>query len=248
MKLTIKGKLILVAALAVAGVGVLANSTQVNAGNKNPVREGKSCLVKWHHETDRAANFTTNGNLQTVKFEVMPKEGKETCNEQISFVSFQLPNGKIKPYLSQVMYDHVTKTYRPGVYTATVKLPTSATNTICRYQTDLVFGTHELTPGSDKLYGAERMIIANVDKCPEPAPGEIQVCDLTTKKAITIKETDFDAAKHSKDMSKCAEVLGAPTTLPSTGPAETIASMFGLGSLAAATTYYVRSRKNRILG
>lgn len=32
---------------------------------------------------------------------------------------------------------------------------------------------------------------------------KITVCELSTKKIITINEKDFDAAKHSKDLSKC---------------------------------------------
>ena len=40
----------------------------------------------------------------------------------------------------------------------------------------------------------------------------------------------------------------APAVIPSTGPASTALSMLGLGSLAAAATYYVRSRRANILG
>lgn len=36
-------------------------------------------------------------------------------------------------------------------------------------------------------------------------PNKIQVCELATKTIITIDEKDFDATKHSKDLSKCAE-------------------------------------------
>ncbi|MEO5499271.1 MAG: hypothetical protein ABIR46_02115 [Candidatus Saccharimonadales bacterium] len=82
-------------------------------------------------------------------------------------------------------------------------------------------------------------------------PGKIQVCELATKKVITISETDFDASKHDKDLNKCAVVAGVttptPTVIASTGPASTALTMLGLGSLAAAGTYYVRSRRN-ILG
>jgi hypothetical protein len=40
----------------------------------------------------------------------------------------------------------------------------------------------------------------------------------------------------------------APAVIASTGPASTALSMLGLGSLAAAVTYYVRSRRANILG
>jgi uncharacterized repeat protein (TIGR01451 family) len=41
----------------------------------------------------------------------------------------------------------------------------------------------------------------------EPVVKDIQVCELATKKIITIKETDFDAAKHSKNLDDCKEVV-----------------------------------------
>ena len=44
--------------------------------------------------------------------------------------------------------------------------------------------------------------------CEEPK--KIEVCDLTTKKIITIDEKDFDSAKHSKNLNDCKE---APVTI-----------------------------------
>jgi hypothetical protein len=37
----------------------------------------------------------------------------------------------------------------------------------------------------------------------ETPPKNITVCELATKKIVTIKETDFDAAKHSKNLNDC---------------------------------------------
>lgn len=48
--------------------------------------------------------------------------------------------------------------------------------------------------------------------CPE-VPKKITVCELATKKIITIDEKDFDASKHSKDLSKCKEVPPAKITV-----------------------------------
>lgn len=47
---------------------------------------------------------------------------------------------------------------------------------------------------------------------PEPTPEKppvknIKVCDLTTKEVITIKEDNFDADKHSKDLADCDEEI-----------------------------------------
>lgn len=39
-----------------------------------------------------------------------------------------------------------------------------------------------------------------------PAENDIKVCELATKKLITIKESQFDANKHSKDFADCNEV------------------------------------------
>lgn len=80
-------------------------------------------------------------------------------------------------------------------------------------------------------------------------PKNIQVCDLNTKKVITIKESDFDSKKHSKDLNDCGVVLSedTPTVIASTGPASTIATMAGLSALAAGIGYFVQRRRN-ILG
>lgn len=40
---------------------------------------------------------------------------------------------------------------------------------------------------------------------PAPEPKDIQVCELESKKIITIKENQFDQAKHSKNLADCAE-------------------------------------------
>src|SRR5690606_22827538 len=36
-------------------------------------------------------------------------------------------------------------------------------------------------------------------------PEKIKVCELTTKKIITINESDFDSTKHSKNLADCKE-------------------------------------------
>lgn len=38
-----------------------------------------------------------------------------------------------------------------------------------------------------------------------PADNDIKVCELATKKLITIKESQFDSSKHSKDFADCNE-------------------------------------------
>ena len=84
--------------------------------------------------------------------------------------------------------------------------------------------------------------------CDTPQPNQIQVCDLNTKKVITINEGDFDANKHSKDLTKCNVTPVAPATIASTGPAETVAQLVGITALAGAISYYIRSRRANTLG
>ena len=72
-------------------------------------------------------------------------------------------------------------------------------------------------------------------KCDEEQPKKITVCEVSTNKIISIKESEFDASKHSKDLKDCE--------LPHTGPAENIVAIVGLGALIASAAYYIASRR-----
>jgi len=98
----------------------------------------------------------------------------------------------------------------------------------------------------EKAYDASKHS-RDLSKCKEVPP--IKVCELSTKKVIKINENDFDENKYTRDLSKCEVVPTTPVTsetpevIPATGPVAIIAQMIGLGSLAAASTAYIRSRK-----
>ncbi|GEM_PF-147691 len=81
-----------------------------------------------------------------------------------------------------------------------------------------------------------------------PEVPEIKVCDLTSKKIITIKKDQFDNKKHSKNLTKCAETPvitpDTPTELPTTGLSDSLMATIGLGSLVASIGYYVASRRS----
>jgi len=47
--------------------------------------------------------------------------------------------------------------------------------------------------------------VSAVPKVVPPAPKDIKVCVLATKKIITIKENKFDSTKHTKDLTRCRE-------------------------------------------
>ena len=90
-----------------------------------------------------------------------------------------------------------------------------------------------------------------VPKPPVP-PKEIQVCRLEDKQIVTINENEFDESKYSKNLADCKEAPVVPeqptpqptvTELPTTGTGDTVVSLVGLGSLIAAVSYYVASRR-----
>ncbi len=76
-------------------------------------------------------------------------------------------------------------------------------------------------------------------------PGTINVCQLSTKTIVNIKESDFDAKKYSKNLDDCKTVTPpvTPPELPRTGMSENIVAIVGLGALIASIAYYVASRR-----
>lgn len=73
-------------------------------------------------------------------------------------------------------------------------------------------------------------------------PKQIKVCELGTKKVITINESAFDSKIHSKNLDDCKATPTTPQELPSTG-LEVFGGIVGLVSLVASAGYYLNSRK-----
>ncbi|RYF29493.1 MAG: hypothetical protein EOO17_01045 [Chloroflexi bacterium] len=87
--------------------------------------------------------------------------------------------------------------------------------------TELYRGTNadytQATPGKYSVQAYVTVTVNGEDKTvtsesckkafevPATPPVKIDVCDLTTKKIISIDEKDFDAAKHSKDFNDCKD-------------------------------------------
>ena len=75
-------------------------------------------------------------------------------------------------------------------------------------------------------------------------PGDITVCELATKKIVTIKESAFDSSMYSKNLDDCKETPPVtPPELPKTGMGENIVAILGLGALIASAAYYIASRR-----
>ncbi len=121
-------------------------------------------------------------------------------------------------------------------------------------------------------------VVADSAKCKKefevptpPQPGEIEVCLVDEKKIVTIKETDFDSSKHSKNLADCQEAPTTPTTpmcevpgkehlpknspeciettlpvapteLPRTGGISALTTL-GFGVIAIAAGYYFAGRR-----
>lgn len=121
------------------------------------------------------------------------------------------------------------------IFNATVdkndSLPKCGTNTLVNHASAQPEG---LNPKSDD---------ATVITDRACAPNEITVCELATKKIVTIKESDFNSNLYSKDLTKCQETPVTPPELPQTGVGENIVAVVGLGAMIASIVYYIASRR-----
>lgn len=75
----------------------------------------------------------------------------------------------------------------------------------------------------------------------ETPPNQIQVCDLTTQKIVTINESDFNSAKQTKDLTKCKATT--PVVLVNTGPGSTIGIAAAIAAVSAVAYSVVTGRR-----
>jgi len=148
------------------------------------------------------------------------------------------PNGK-------TVSDNVTKgginigNYNPGAnayirFSATVPAESALTcNQVSTFTNTIVAETDN---GNKK----DTADVSTSRTCTPPVT--IQVCELATNKIITINKSDFNSAKYSKNLNDCTTTPPV-TELPHTGASDNILTLVGAGSLIAAISYYVASRK-----
>lgn len=124
---------------------------------------------------------------------------------------------------------------------------------------ELACGVNTLTntAAADTKNGSKSdTAVVKVDKtCQEtPQPKQIIVCRLADKTyPVTINESDFDSSKYSTNPNDCKTTVpvtpsqpaapSTPAALPQTGIASGLMGITGLGSLAAALSYYRASRR-----
>ena len=101
---------------------------------------------------------------------------------------------------AKVNLDRGSLAYVPG---STVRITSDGATT-----TPLADGITAGGVNAGNLNGSTAVFVQFQAKvnCPTE-PKNIQVCELATKKIITIREDQFDASKHSKNLDDCKEVV-----------------------------------------
>lgn len=110
--------------------------------------------------------------------------------------------------------------------------------------------THQMVTVTKSQAESNSNYTSDVTQC-QP----VKVCDTTTGKVVEVFPSQIDHERYTTDMTKCTPVTPpvtppttppAPTTpieLPHTGASDVIMSLFGAGSLIAAVSYYIASRR-----
>jgi hypothetical protein len=172
------------------------------------------------------SRFTVQGGVVSSKVKVTDDD---ECRETVTLVTWQAPDGnKGLPYSAQKLFQHTTKTFAPGVYSISTKLPD------CFFQVDLVRGSQPTDPNGGPLYGKDRMmgsLHGGTQACADPTP--------------SVTPTPSASPTPSSSPSATPAVLGdstqPPTTLPDTGAA--LGGLVGVGSMVGAGYAYIRSRR-----
>ena len=105
--------------------------------------------------------------------------------------------------------------------------------------------------GMNEIYNTAKTTV-NIP-CQPTTPGNINVCEISTKKVVSIKESEFNSSKYTKDLSLCNTVVTPPTTpetpaeLPQTGISAGAFGFAGLGLLTAGLGYALTSSRIRKL-
>ena len=167
---------------------------------------GTTKLVNKVHTTTGGYYKEDTANV-TVDKECKP-EAKYTCDalkvEKVDRTNFKFTTTYT---VQNATFKGVTYVIR-NASGAVVDTKTEAGNTATYTQT---------TPGSFTVQASIIVTVDGQDKtvsgngCKgsfkvEELPKDIKVCELATKKIITIKESDFDSSKHSKNLDDCKEV------------------------------------------
>ena len=254
-------KFILAVALAVASLPIIGFAAPALADSPGQLSNGPD-NYKVRNVTQNGAygRSTTAACNETVKYSVILANSDFGLLKDVT-VKANLANGAINASAINVNGE---TTAVSG--TATVNSPSgSSLGYIAGSTVRIASDGVTRTPVADgvaasgvnvgELNGSTQIFVqfeAKVNCTTPPTP--ITVCEIATKKIVTINESDFNSAKYTKDLSVCKETPTPPTpekptvvlasALPNTGPegvALAAAGASGLG--AAAYQLYLRRRK-----
>lgn len=151
-----------------------------------------------------------------------------TCNETVKF-SFKLSNTEYGMLYGVKVSANLAQGSANATATNSAGEAVSASDTAT---VSVAKGSLKYIAGSTKLYTVDGTLIKNLADgitaggvttgnlagstrqfvqfqakvdCPTPEEKKITVCELATKKIVTIDESDFDSKKHSKNLADCAE-------------------------------------------
>ncbi len=217
-------------------------------------------LVSKHGENKWVENYEAQPG-EVVDFVLQYKNTGEVQHDNVTFrdtmpAGLSYVNGSTKygnnrnPSGIQASDDITGAGINVGSYTPGAAAWTIFSAKVADNDTLPVCGVNTLT-NKGKVNAGEYALedTANVTVTKKCQPGKITVCELASKKIITINENDFDSSKHSKNVADCTTTPVTPVTpstpseLPTTGPTQTILSIVGLGALIASAGYYIVSRK-----
>lgn len=149
-----------------------------------------------------------------------------TCNETVKF-SFKLSNTEYGMIYGVKVATNLQNGSATATGTNTANASVSVSDTA---SVTLDKGSLSYVAGSTQLYTVDGQLIRGLAdgittggvsagnlagstrefvqfqakvECETPAPEKITVCELATKKIVTINKTDFDASKHSKNLADC---------------------------------------------
>ena len=161
------------------------------------------------------------------------------CPVEVSFSSYNLPDGKILPYSHQVLYDNITHTYGPGTHAiGPLKLA-------CNWQTDLYLGGVQTTVGPSGTQGLIAYDDLTGQHCSPPPPPPAPTCTLSanpvtiqTGSSSTLSWTTTNATSFSisNGVGSVTPALSGSTTTSPTADTTYTGTAHGPGGSVNCTT------------
>lgn len=220
-----------------------------NVADRIKVKNGDVITLRAyiHNNADATKMGSTAATVaKNVKFKVLVPTASQKDTNLIAFISADNANpGMVNDTMSLYADSAFTVKYVPG--SAKFSHAADGVNQKTVAVNDSVVGDGAILGDITGCFAYSGYVTLQVKvTMPEPPtpPKDIKVCELSTKKVISIKESEFDAAKHSKDLSKCDTPPVTPPELPNTGAGDIVALFAAVTAAGAIAHRYVWSRRN----